>query len=139
LAQSFTQLAAQCDAYTKLPHHYDSTFLLDRHLAAFLRDEASAMAEFVRDADPRRHGMFTMANHHLMVMMPDIKTITGSFQDNLTTDFLNGVVGVRVSCDQLKKMRTRYGHRAATWQAPRYFARPASRIVLQAAGTTEAD
>lgn len=132
LAASFAQLADDCDAYNALEEHFGgTTFPLDRNVAAFLRDEAASMAEFIGDADPRRHAMFTMANAHLMDMMRDIKTITGSYQDALVAEFLNGVPGIRVSGGQLRQMRTRYTKRGNAWTSPRYFGRPISRIVME--------
>ena len=131
LAASFKRLAADCDRYNRLEEHYGGTmFRLDRNVAAFLRDEAASMAEFIRDADPRRHTMFTRANAHLLDMMRDIKTITGAFQDRIVIDFLNGVPGVDMTVDQLQQLRTRYRTRGNAWTSPRYFGRPISRIVM---------
>ena len=128
------RLATDCDAYTRLPEHWGgSTCRLDRHVSAFLRDEATVMREFIRDADPRRHAMFTMANAHFLDMIRDIKTITGSFQDRLVTQFLNGVPGIRVSAEHLKKMRNRHRRRSQEWTVPIYLTRPVSRIVMDPA------
>ena len=74
--------------------------------------------------------MFTMANAHLMDLMRDVKTITGTFQDRLVVDFLNGVPRVTVTVDQLQQLRTRYGRRGKAWTPPRYLGRPISRIVM---------
>ena len=91
------------------------------------------MGEFIRDADARRHAMFTMANAHLMDMMRDIKTITGGYQDLLVAELLNGVAGIRMSVEQLKKLRARYNNRGKTWTSPRHIGRLASRIVMESA------
>ena len=128
LATAYERLATRCDTYTRLKEHYGGTkFWQDRHIAAFLRDEAAMMGEFIRDADPRRHATFTMGNTYLMDMMRDIKTITGQYQDTLVAQFLNGVPGVRMTPDQLRKMRNRRVLREKEWQSPRYGGR-ASRI-----------
>ena len=138
LTESFAQLADDCDGYNKLEERYGgTTFRLDRNMAAFLRDEAASMGGVLRDADPRRHRMFTMANAHLMDMMRDIKTITGQFQDALVADFLNGVPEIRVSAGQLRQFRARHGSRGKAWTPPRYMARPASRIVMGSAAPNQ--
>lgn len=74
--------------------------------------------------------MFTRANAHLMDMMGDIKIITGTNQDPVVCDFLNGVPGVSVTVHRLRQLRTRYKNRGDAWTSPRYFGRPTSRIVL---------
>jgi len=92
------------------------------------------MGEFIRDADPRRPPVFTMANHHLMDMMRDIKTITGTFQDPVVADLLTGV-GIPMTPDGLKKLRNRFGTRERAWTMPRYLRRPVSRITMDDASS----
>ena len=127
LAASFMRLAQDCEAHTRLPERNGVTpFRLDRQIATFLRDEAAQMREYIDDADPGRRTL-TMPHWHLMEMMRDIKTITGSFQDRLVADFLNGVPEIRVTVAQLRRMRARHRTKTAAWKPPRYLRRPASR------------
>ena len=132
LQAAFVQLADDCDAYTHLRWRYSgSNFRVDCHAAAFLRDEAAVIGEFIRDADPRR-AAFTLANNALQRMMRDIKTITGGFQDPLVAQLLNGIPGVaQKNAEVLKKVRRRLRLKDQAWTTPRYLTRPASRIVME--------
>ena len=69
--------------------------------------------------------------------MRDIKTITGGFHDDLVAALLNGMPGIRVTADQLKKSRNRFAR--ATWPQRQYLSRPASRIQLEAAPKRKTD
>ena len=92
LAKSFENLANECDRYISLRVKYGgSTFPLDSNLSPFLRREAAAVAEFVRDSDPRRRGQRTLADSILFHTMEDIKAITGRFQG--LSGFPNAILG----------------------------------------------
>ena len=130
LVKLLEQVANACERYTALRENYGgSKFYLDRNIAWFLRDEATAMQEFIRDSDPRRHGRRTKADVQLFLIMREIKTITGGFQDRLVADFLNGVPGIRTrNAEMLKRWRARQDVRWNEWKPSRYVTRPVSRI-----------
>jgi len=63
--------------------------------------------------------------------------MTGRFQDRLLAEFLNGVPGLTMPAEQLRKMRKRLTKRAGAWAVQPYFNRPASRIVMNAKSGTQ--
>ena len=129
LAKSFEKLANECDRYIALRVTYaGSTFPLDSNLSPFLRREAAAVAEFVRDSDPRRRGQRTLADAILFHTMADIKAVTGGFQDRLMADLLSSVRKAEETADNLKRWRAREAERWNAWKVPAYLARPGLRV-----------
>jgi hypothetical protein len=106
LARSFERVAKECEDYAGLwEKHLGTKFTLDLNLSAFLREETATIREFLRDWK-RRRGR-TRVESVLWLAMQEISLTTGSFQDRLVADLLNGATTVTTTADNLKRWRAR--------------------------------
>ena len=132
VAAMFQNLASECERYSALRENYGgSKFRLDRNISAFLRDEAAAIHEFIRNSDSRRHSRRGWADTQLRMMMRDVKITAGAFQDRLVAQVLDGISGRKWNEEKLKRWRAREDARWNQWTAPGYVNRPTTRIKLE--------
>jgi hypothetical protein len=85
-------------------------------IVAFLREHAMALRDFAEQADQRKTQRRTRADWTLFKTMNDVKVITGTYQDDLLSDFLDGVWGGESTRGEaLRRWRARERTR---WQKP---------------------
>jgi len=122
LLKAFERLANQCDEYMKLSpsetvEHYDLSSVIPR----WLWKQAQTFRDFLDDCDPRRQTKRPKSDFALFQTMQDIKTMTGSFQDDLLAAVLSGTPDVApTTAEALRRWRAREVTQWRRWRPPTF-------------------